>query len=143
MIQHQVSDTTVWAWRGERIGLEALVVAPEATAPLRVEMGKWTDEKGKKVDMPYSYAAWMRSQIATHHQACGYPDPNLPTYTIADMIDLPGSEVAFEGKHVRPIVVQRGDSSQSQARSLLHLATPDAGWQGDSEDKTECAGKLA
>lgn len=103
VIQHQVSDTTVWAWRGERIGLEALVVAPEATAPLRVEMGKWTDEKGKKVDMPYSYAAWMRSQIATHHQACGYPDPNLPTYTIADMIDLPGSEVAFEGKHVRPV----------------------------------------
>lgn len=103
VVQSQVSDTTVYAWRGERIGLEALVVAPEATEPLKVELGDWTGPDGKKVKMPESYAAWMRSQIATHHQACGYPDPNLPTYTIADMIDLPGSEVAFEAKHVRPV----------------------------------------
>lgn len=103
VVQQKVSDTTVYAWRGERIGLEALVIAPEATAPLRVKMGQWTGPDGKKVEMPGSYAAWMRSQIATHHQACGYPDPNLPTFTIADMIDLPDTEVAFEARHLRPL----------------------------------------
>lgn len=100
--QGLVSDTVVHAWRGERIGLEALVVAPEGAGELEVELGDILFN-GKKVSMPGSYAAWIRSQIATHHQACGYPDPALPTFTVPDMIDTAGVALSIPARHIRPV----------------------------------------
>lgn len=97
-----VTDTTVQAWRGERIGLEALLVATEATGKLKVSLSDLTLD-GKKVDAPGIYAAFMRYVITTGHNACGYPDPNLPTFTVPDMIDLPGSEVEMPARSVRPV----------------------------------------
>lgn len=97
-----VADTTVQAWRGERIGLEALLVATETTGQLKVNLSS-ISRNGKTVKMPESYAAFMRYVISTAHRACGYPDPNLPTFTVPDMIDLPGTSVEMQPKSVRPI----------------------------------------
>lgn len=100
--QKAVTDTTVRAWSGERIGMEALVVAPVASGDVKVELGPL--HKGKMiVPAPGSYAAWMRSVIATHHQACGYPDPNLPTFTVPDMIDTAGVALEIPAHSVRPV----------------------------------------
>ena len=97
-----VKDTTVSAWRGERIGLEARVVASEAQAPLRVELSSLT-LGGKKVKTPDSYAAFMRYVTTTAYNTCGYPAADLPTYTVADMIDLPGTAAAMDARTVRPV----------------------------------------
>ncbi len=97
------SDTTVHAWRGERIGLEALITATQPTGPLQVALSPLVSEKGKTVKVTGSYAAFMRYVITTAYNTCGYPDPALPTYTVADMIDLPDTEVSLEAHSVRPV----------------------------------------
>ncbi len=96
-----VTDTTVYAWRGERIGLEALLIATESTGPLKVNLT--LSQNGKPAEAPGSYAAFMRYVITTAYNTCGYPDPNLPTYTVADMIDKPSAIIRMQPKSVRPI----------------------------------------
>lgn len=97
-----IADTTVTAWRGERIGLEALAIAGSEAGPMRVELAPLT-LAGKKVKMPGSYAAFMRYVTTTHHNACGYPSPDLPTFTVPDMIDLPNATVSMKAHTMRPI----------------------------------------
>lgn len=98
-----VADTTVSAWRGERIGLEALLVATEAAGPLKVKLSELTKNGRRLASADASYAAFMRYVITTAYNTCGYPDANLPTYTVPDMIDLPGSEVEMAARSVRPV----------------------------------------
>lgn len=97
------ADTTVTAWRGERIGLEALAVAAKATGPLRVELSELRDARGRKVKAPGTRASFMRYVTTTAYNTCGYPSADLPTYTVPDMIDLPGTEVTMDARTVRPV----------------------------------------
>ncbi|MCM1347872.1 MAG: DUF4091 domain-containing protein [Firmicutes bacterium] len=97
-----VTDTTINAWRGERIGLEALAVASSDQGPLRVELSRLTFD-GHSIDTPGSYAAPMRYVLTTAYNTCGYPSADLPTYTVADMIDLPGTTFSMAPRTVRPI----------------------------------------
>ncbi len=98
-----VADTTVSAWRGERIGLEALLVATEAAGQLKVKLSEITKNGRRLASTDASYAAFMRYVITTAYNTCGYPDANLPTYTVPDMIDLPGAEVEMAARSVRPV----------------------------------------
>ncbi len=98
-----LSDTTVSAWRGERIGLEALIIANTPAEGLRLRMSELRDSRGKKVASAQASASFMRYVIVTAHNACGYPDPNLPTYTLPDMIDLPEASVDMQAQTVRPV----------------------------------------
>ena len=47
----------------------------------------------------------FRSVITTAYNTCGYPSADLPTYTVPDMIDLPGTDAAIPAKSVRPVWV--------------------------------------
>lgn len=97
-----IADTTIHAWRGERIGLEALVLATRPTGPLTVEL---SDLKfgGKKIKAPGSNASFMRYVTTTAYNTCGYPSADLPTFTVPDMIDLPGTTVEMQPNTVRPV----------------------------------------
>lgn len=97
------ADTTVSAWRGERIGLEALIGSTVTEGPVKIVLSDFRDAAGKKVSMPGSHASFMRYVVTTSWRACGYPDPNLPTFTVPDMIDLPESAVTLEPRTVRPV----------------------------------------
>lgn len=99
-----ITDTTVTAWRGERIGLEALIVATKEEGPLSVRLSGLS-RGGKKYEAPGSCAAFMRYVITTAYNTCGYPSDTIPTYTLADMIDLPGARVTMEPMTVRPVWV--------------------------------------
>ena len=96
-----VSDTTVNAWRGERLGIEALIAATAPTGPLKVQLSPLTIN-GKKVKVQ-AEASFMRYVTTTAYNTCGYPSPDLPTYTVPDMIDLPGSQATLEASSVRPV----------------------------------------
>lgn len=97
-----VTDTMVHAWRGERLGLEALLISPEGCGELSVELSDLKCGE-KAVKAPGSSAAFMRYVISTGWNACGYPPDTLPTFTVADMIDLPQATVAMSPRSVRPI----------------------------------------
>ncbi len=99
-----ITDTTVTAWRGERIGLEALIVATKEEGPLSVRLSSLT-RGGKKYEAPGSGAAFMRYVITTAYNTCGYPSDTIPTFTLADMIDLPDARVTMEPMSVRPVWV--------------------------------------
>lgn len=94
-VDFSVSDTTVRCWRGERLGVEALVAATETYRNLevRLEGAGWGS------------ASFMRYVMTTAYNTCGYPSDTLPTYTVPDMIDLPGSKADVEAKSVRPVWV--------------------------------------
>lgn len=100
----QCSDTIVNAWRGERLGLEALLISPEGCGPVKVSLSP-LQRAGKTVAAPGSQASLMRYVITTAYNTCGYPSADLPTYTVPDMIDLPGTDAAIPAKSVRPVWV--------------------------------------
>lgn len=95
-------DTTVHAWRGERLGLEALIASGEGTGELKVTMTPL--RRGKRTyKTPGSSVAFMRYVTTTAWPGCGYPPDTLPTFTVPDMIDLPEATVAMAPRTVRPI----------------------------------------
>lgn len=97
-----VTDTTVHAWRGERLGLEALLVSPEGTGELSLELSDLRQGK-RKIKAPGTQAAFMRYVLTTAWPGCGYPPDTLPTFTVPDMIDLPDATVSMAPRSVRPI----------------------------------------
>ena len=97
------ADTTVTAWRGERLGVEALIVCREETGPMRVSLSDFIDARGRKVAMPGSSAMFMRYVLADDVRDCSYQSKETPVFTLPDMIDLPGTSVAIPAKSVRPI----------------------------------------
>lgn len=96
------ADTTVSAWRGERIGFEALLISNVATGPVRLELSA-LERDGRDYADPGSSASFMRYVISTSWNACGYPPDTLPTFTVPDMIDLPEATVALQPRSVRPV----------------------------------------
>lgn len=100
-----VKDTLVTAWRGERIGLEALLASPVELTSLKVSVSplkRVGDKKDKGADV--AEASFMRYVISTAWNMCGYPPDTLPTFTVPDMIDLPGTAVdEMPAQSVRPI----------------------------------------
>lgn len=89
-------DTTLTAWRGERIGLLAVAYAPKTTGRLDLKLkGAW----------PGSGASWTRYVLTDEYDRCGYHPDTLTAYTVPDMIELPGTPLAIEGRTTRPIWV--------------------------------------
>lgn len=97
-----VTDTIVDCWRGERLGLEALLIAPEATPELRVELSDLRRD-GHSFKAPGSNAAFMRYVLASDWNTCGYPSDTLPAHTRPDMIDLPSATVSLPAHSMRPV----------------------------------------
>ncbi|MCM1309568.1 MAG: DUF4091 domain-containing protein [Bacteroides sp.] len=97
------ADTTVSAWRGERIGFQAIVASIEGADSLSVSLGSWTDSRGR-VAMPASVgsAAWTRSVITDENRSCG-DRAEMPTHRVFDIIDTVGSLVDIEKYGVCPI----------------------------------------
>ena len=97
------SDTLIAAWRGERLGVEALVVCRGETGPVRISLSDFTDAKGKKVAMPGSSAMFMRYVLANDVRDCSYQSEDIPAIMLPDMIDLPGTSVTIPSGSVCPV----------------------------------------
>lgn len=100
-----IKDTTVTAWRGERLGLEALIACGGAGAdvgPVKVRLSAPAQGR-KKLPASDATAGFMRYVLTTAYNTCGYPADTLPTFTVADMIDLPDAAVTLQPRTVRPL----------------------------------------
>lgn len=97
-----VTDTTVNAWAGERLGLEALLISPEGCGELKLELSEMRKDK-RSVKAPGCEASFMRYVLSTAWPGCGYPPDTLPTFTVPDMIDLSSATVDMKPRTVRPV----------------------------------------
>lgn len=81
------TDTVVRAWRGERIGLEALIRTADNEATLKVELSEW--RKGTtRIAANQGQARFMNYVTTDNFQHCGYHPQNLTPYQVADAIDI-------------------------------------------------------
>lgn len=97
-----VTDTTIHVWRGERAGLEALLISPEGSGEIKLTLSDM--QQGRRSSKaPGSYAAFMRYVTTTAWPGCGYPPDTLATFTVPDMIDLPQAKVSMAPRTVRPV----------------------------------------
>lgn len=87
------SDTAAAAWRGERLGLQALILAPNATGALRLESSEeWAEPR------------FVRYVLADDFNNCGNHPADLPAYATGDIIDSAGT-LELEARSVRPVWV--------------------------------------
>ncbi len=85
-----VTADTVSAWRGETIGVRALLYSSTPSAgPL-------------SLSLPGGDARYVRYVITDDQRSCGKHDFSLQPWTVADIIDLPGA-LPLDGREVRPI----------------------------------------
>ena len=76
-------DTTLYVWKGERIGLKAAIYSREATSELQVRLSASTSKALKKV----AEAKVVRYLLTDGFQACGQHPTDLPAYLVDDIID--------------------------------------------------------
>lgn len=130
------SDTTITAWRGERISLEALITSRKITGPVTVGLSVFTDDRGRCVPMPGSDALLMRYVLTNNIRSCGYFDPDtIPAYTVAEMIDRPEEKVMIPARSVRPVwctvEVPRDIAPGESRTSVFRLATKELAFWND------------
>lgn len=90
------SDTLVKAWRGERVGVEAVVYAAQKQGALQVRLTPWC-KGGATIAASQGEARFINYVTTDNFQYCGYHPNNLTPYQVADVIDLDVPQTAEEG----------------------------------------------
>lgn len=97
-----VKDTTIYAWRGERLGAEAVLFSKTATGNLRLTLSDWTKDGTKAVDAANGTATFMNYVITDQKRNCGANDKSTATSLVADIIDN-SSERSLSAMSTRPV----------------------------------------
>ena len=97
------SDTTVYAWRGERVGVEAVLFSPVTTEKLSLRLSEWR-KGGTTIPATQGSARFLRYVLTDGFKACGKHPDNLPPYLVPDVIDLENS-LRVEAMTTRPVWV--------------------------------------
>lgn len=93
------SDTTVYAWRGERIGIEAVLFSSIDAGKLKLQL-----QSPRK-------ASWLRQAASAHFlryvltdqfKSCGAHPTDLPPYLVPDVIDTQ-NELHVPAMQTRPV----------------------------------------
>lgn len=90
------SDTLIKAWRGERVGVEAVVYAAQKQGALQVRLTPWR-KGGATIAASQGEARFINYVTTDNFQYCGYHPNNLTPYQVADVIDLDVPRTAEEG----------------------------------------------
>lgn len=90
------SDTLIKVWRGERVGVEAVVYAAQKQGALQVRLTTWR-KGGATIAASQGEARFINYVTTDNFQYCGYHPNNLTPYQVADVIDLDVPQTAEEG----------------------------------------------
>ena len=95
------SDTIVYAWRGERVGVEAVLFSPVATSKLSLRTSAWV---GADAVIPAEQctARFLRYVLTDDFRSCGTHPTDLQPYLVPDVIDLENS-MALSACTTRPV----------------------------------------
>ena len=97
------ADTVVYAWRGERVGVEAVLFSPVATEKLSLRLSDWR-KKGSTIPASQGTVRFLRYVLTDGFKACGKHPDDLPPYLVPDVIDLENS-MQVEAMTTRPVWV--------------------------------------
>lgn len=95
-VMRATSDTLIKAWRGERVGVEAVVYAAQKQGALQVRLAPWR-KGGTTIAASQGEARFINYVTTDNFQYCGYHPNNLTPYQVADVIDLDVPQTAEEG----------------------------------------------
>ena len=95
------TDTIVYAWRGERVGVEAVLFSPVATGKLSLRTSAWV---GADAVIPAGQcsARFLRYVLTDDFSSCGTHPTNLKPYLVPDVIDLENA-MALTPCSTRPV----------------------------------------
>ena len=96
-----VRDTTVRAWRGERIGVEALLYTTKPMQPLRVSLGTLAGPDGGRLSAECGQARFVRYVLSDEKEGCGANPRTSTTRLRPDVIDR-DEPLSIEANSVRP-----------------------------------------
>ena len=97
------SDTVIYAWRGERVGVEAVLFSPVATQKLSLRLSDW-QKNGTTIPASQGWARFLRYVLTDKFKSCGTHPDNLSPYLVPDVIDLENS-MAVAAMTTRPVWV--------------------------------------
>lgn len=96
-------DTLVTAWRGERVGIQAVLYGEAGTtAPLRVRL-TLKPRRGVPSPEQWGTAGWVSYVTTDNFQACGAHPNHLTPYQVADVIEPDTATYVSERGKARPI----------------------------------------
>ena len=101
-VSRLIPDTTVYAWRGERLGAQAILFTKTATNKLRLSLSDWTRNGTKAVDAAQGTASFMNYVITDEKRNCGANDMTTATSLVPDIIDN-SRERSLKAMSVRPV----------------------------------------
>ncbi len=78
---------TVWAWRGERVGVQALLYSKTSQGRMTVRMTEWT-KNDKATGINGGEARFVNYVITDDYQRCGNHPTDLITWLVPDVIDI-------------------------------------------------------
>ena len=96
------TDTIVYAWRGERVGVEAVLFSPVAVKKLSLRTSDWVKTQmvndqwsmvndGKVIPAEQCTARFLRYVLTDEFKTCGTHPSDLTPYLVPDVIDLENS----------------------------------------------------
>jgi hypothetical protein len=97
-----INDTTIYAWRGERIGAEAVIFTKAKTGKLKLTLSDWTKAGKKVLKATNGTATFMNYIITDKKRDCGTNDKSTKTFLVPDVIDK-STEKALDAMTTRPV----------------------------------------
>lgn len=95
------TDTIVYAWRGERVGVEAVLFSPVAVKKLSLRTSDWVGENAV-IPAEQCTARFLRYVLTDEFKTCGTHPSDLTPYLVPDVIDLESS-LALTSCSTRPV----------------------------------------
>lgn len=93
------TDTVVYAWRGERVGVEAVIFSPVATGKVTLSL---QGEGGSKRLTDVATARFLRYVMTDGFKSCGAHPTDLTPYLVPDVIDME-NQLPVEAMTTRPV----------------------------------------
>lgn len=94
------TDTVITAWRGERVGLRGVFCTSRAEQKAVLELRP--ANAAAKTAGTVGHASWLRYVTTDSFSTCGYHPDTLQAYTVAEVVDLPGTQLRSSQPEVRP-----------------------------------------
>lgn len=97
-----VTDTTIYAWRGERVNVEAVLFSRSATPQYGLSLSDWTLNGVRAVDAGRGKVSFLNYILTDRKRDCGPNDKKSAAFLVADVVDNAPVK-ALTAMSVRPV----------------------------------------